>query len=371
MTETTTAQQRTASGHSAPSVDDARAAAHAIASRVKGVDRIELYGSVARGEAHPGSDIDLVVICDDIDYGERSGIASECWTATRDIPHSIGLMVTDHHEWGIRSSLSTTIERSIRDDLVGLYASERNDSDGALRSMATTRKHLEMPVSDLQEAYVRLNETRLAYKSLLGAAKHTARKQSSSDVRDRYRIMLKYCDQILETSLKSLQHALGDRPSPRTHALGVLLRNLPADAPEASRVQAALDGLRVEHLPPSVRDDEDLQAEYTNWRSHGTYDLPSKAAKHLSASRVEAYLDAVTEVSEILLDALVSRSDGGSLPETDDISSYLLHKRMFERWRARYDLETGRRRSVIGRTKSLLALKTRRAGRDDSRRSGR
>ena len=54
---------------SAPSLDDARRAADAVT--VEGVCRVLLFGSLARGEQTPDSDIDLVVILDDLDYRTR------------------------------------------------------------------------------------------------------------------------------------------------------------------------------------------------------------------------------------------------------------------------------------------------------------
>lgn len=53
----------------APSVGDAERAAEALAAA--GVCEVWLHGSVARGAAGPGSDIDLVAIYPDLDYRQR------------------------------------------------------------------------------------------------------------------------------------------------------------------------------------------------------------------------------------------------------------------------------------------------------------
>ena len=57
--------------HAPPSIEDARRAAEMLPGSVR------LFGSVARGEATALSDIDLLVILDDVDYGQVSSMAGE------------------------------------------------------------------------------------------------------------------------------------------------------------------------------------------------------------------------------------------------------------------------------------------------------
>ena len=59
--------------HAPPSIRDARRAAEMLPGSVR------LFGSVARGETTASSDIDLLVILDDVDYGQVSSIARELW----------------------------------------------------------------------------------------------------------------------------------------------------------------------------------------------------------------------------------------------------------------------------------------------------
>ena len=62
--------------HAPPSIQDARRAAEMLPGSVR------LFGSVARGEATASSDIDLLVVLDDVDYGQVSSIAGELrWEA--------------------------------------------------------------------------------------------------------------------------------------------------------------------------------------------------------------------------------------------------------------------------------------------------
>ena len=53
----------------APTIDDARRAGQALADA--GAREVMVFGSVAKGEARPYSDIDLVVVLDDLDYRSR------------------------------------------------------------------------------------------------------------------------------------------------------------------------------------------------------------------------------------------------------------------------------------------------------------
>ena len=61
-----------------PTMDDAQRAADALVAA--GVGEVWLYGSVARGEQHPGSDIDLVAILDDLDYRSRLSVTQDLLT---------------------------------------------------------------------------------------------------------------------------------------------------------------------------------------------------------------------------------------------------------------------------------------------------
>ena len=53
----------------APTIDDARRAGQALADA--GAREVMVFGSVAKGEARPYSDIDLMVVLDDLDYRSR------------------------------------------------------------------------------------------------------------------------------------------------------------------------------------------------------------------------------------------------------------------------------------------------------------
>ena len=67
------------------------------------VGEVWLYGSVARGEARNGSDIDLVAVLDDLDYRKRSGVAMRLLRAAENAcERRVELIVTDRAEWRVQ-----------------------------------------------------------------------------------------------------------------------------------------------------------------------------------------------------------------------------------------------------------------------------
>ena len=80
--------------HAAPSIRDARRAAEMLPGSVR------LFGSVARGEATESSDIDLLVILDDVDYGRVSSIAGGLrWEAHNRTGLPLDVWVLDWPRW--------------------------------------------------------------------------------------------------------------------------------------------------------------------------------------------------------------------------------------------------------------------------------
>ena len=104
-------------------LSEARRAAQAVAAVRSDVVKVMLFGSVARGEASEASDIDLVVVFDDLgDYKDRREVRDRLAEAVRDsTPCSVDLHVTDLPEWKVRTEqVSASFEASIADDLVTL-----------------------------------------------------------------------------------------------------------------------------------------------------------------------------------------------------------------------------------------------------------
>ena len=312
-----------------------------------GVVQVGVFGSVARGEATCDSDIDLLVVLEDLEYKNRARIAGGDLyrVASRATECPVGIVVTDVHEWAVRSQLATCFETSIADDLVMFYQSSK-------RVNVNREKPMDRPTSDLDEAYVRLGEAADAYEGAISAYVPNRYEQMVYQDNDtmmhevyqfnRYRRLVVQMDLVLETSLKALHHALGDTPPHKTHKLAVLLDNLP-DTPETRQVKAIVSNLRVDKLPPEAYGDTDVDEIYTNWRIHGSCDLRSAAADYLPSSRVVAYMDAADRVTGILLDVLESRSPGGVLKPNPDAAEHSVMFKNMRQIREPHDLATGNR----------------------------
>ena len=110
-----------------PTVGEARSAAAAIGAVRPDVARVMLFGSVARGEAVAGSDIDLVVLLDDLgDYRDRGRITRRLADAARTATsHRVDVHLSDLPEWKTRAErVSASFEASLAGELVSLLQRE-------------------------------------------------------------------------------------------------------------------------------------------------------------------------------------------------------------------------------------------------------
>lgn len=343
--------QTAATIDSPPTVATARAAAEAIAETVPGVQRIGLFGSLARGEATVGSDIDLLVVFHDMDYQDRKRLAGHCRSAARCAGHEVSVVTTDAYEWDLRSGLATTLERAIAADLQSLYVSD-DPTTVVCREKGT---QMDKPTSDLGEAYNRIEEAGRAYmdavdKYLPNEEERELQRYDPDDMLtwyqyERYLGIVKNIDLVLEISLKALHHALGETPPPQSHRLHVLLSSLP-NTPEANQAKEVLSPLMIKNLPPHVYQDEDLNEVYTNWRVHGTYDAPGIASGYLPTSRLEAYLDAADGLTSIMLDVMAAKSPDGKLINSREVTRHLQYFHKMRHLREQYELETGAQKRV-------------------------
>ncbi len=129
----------------APTLDDARRAAHALVGA--GAREVWLYGSVARGESEPGSDIDLVAVLDDLEYRRRLRTKRELQDVARAAcGRRVEVLVTDRPEWRIqREQVSSSFISAISCDLELLACSSVTEADvdwGKDQVMATSNDEL-------------------------------------------------------------------------------------------------------------------------------------------------------------------------------------------------------------------------------------
>ncbi len=233
----------------APTLPDAERAAAALAEA--GAGRVVLFGSVARGEATERSDIDLVAIFDDLDYGERWERRCELVRLAGEAAgHSVDVSVTDRAEWAMRTTrVRTSFEgRAARDGVVLVDRPSAVDVDWG--------KQMVMPDSDYEEALYRLGKARGAMGSLLYHLRVDPVERGDLDEEEtsarRQTRLHRGCGEAhmaVELALKSLIHLEADpeRP-PRGHDIGKLCDKLAE--PHRSALPALLEPLGADAITP-------------------------------------------------------------------------------------------------------------------------
>ena len=110
-----------------PCLEVARRAAAALGAT--GASRVLVYGSVARGDQDPGSDIDLVAIFDDLDYDKRGEVQRDlCKRAEAAAGRKVDVRASDWPEWTMRTEeVSSSFEAHIATDAVVLWDREPRD----------------------------------------------------------------------------------------------------------------------------------------------------------------------------------------------------------------------------------------------------
>lgn len=86
------------------------------------VEKIFLFGSYARGEQRPDSDIDLYVIVEHDGAGLESNYAANLallWLLDHDVPYDV--FVSDQAAFSSRSNIAGTLEYSVSQEGVSLH----------------------------------------------------------------------------------------------------------------------------------------------------------------------------------------------------------------------------------------------------------
>ena len=241
----------------APSMADARRAARAVA--VDGVSRVLLFGSLARGEQTPDSDIDLVAIFDDLDYSTRWARKVLLQRLAADAAgRPVDVRVTDWPEWAVRTErVTTSFERAVAADAVVLWHAEPRDVHWG--------KEIGLPATDHDEAVASLGHAQDALARLQNNMALSVAETDALGDRDaagylwaaavRLRSVCSEAQLAAENALKALIHRRGERKPGLTHNLEELLGELPAT--EGQELRTMFVGIEPE--------------EVSTWRARGTY----------------------------------------------------------------------------------------------------
>ena len=303
-----------------------------------GACRVLLFGSVARGDAEPGSDIDLVAVFDDIDYSRRRSLSvdlSERAEAASGRP--VEVIVTDWPEWHQRiNKVSSSFEAAIAPHAVALV-------EQPARSVRWD-KEIGLPDTNQTEALGRLDEAAKALHSMLAHLLPSEREiealghgdADDEDHRRNWR-MIDICSaaaMAVETALKTLT-ALTGEPVPHRHGIHLLVALTGA---RQSDVRVALSALEANTLDLGEPPYHDIIV----WRQAGTY----------ISDRPELGLEDTSRLAPMLAEAAATLTDMAA----DDIEAALGANATIERARR----ITTEARGII-KTKDLITGTPRRS----------
>ena len=279
-----------------PTVTDARRAAEALV--LSGAEEVLLFGSLARGEETEQSDIDLVAVFADIDYGRRRELSLRLEEAARRaVGHRpVQVMVTDRPEWRNRlANVSASFEAAISNDTVVIA-----ESPG--RGPVRWDKEMVLPMSNPDEALRKFADDVLSQLRDLNSAVYPVPPETDVSVpienreAHRRRRMVRLCTSsalAVELALKSLA-VLHSTYTPSEKALSGARHSIPAclalvPDPVRSSVASVVTarGLSYEEL--------------SRWRTANTYHEDRVAAEVDADRRAEDYRDTALDVSAFLL----------------------------------------------------------------------
>ncbi len=291
-----------------PTVADAQRAAEVLTSA--GARRVLLFGSVARGEAGDGSDIDLVAVFADIDYGARRELARHLEVAAREVAGGwpVQVVVTDLPEWRNRvANVSASFESAISSDAVLV-------AESTARRPVRWDKEMVLPMSNPDEALKQFSDRVLSQLAGLteGVTASWVEEDLSapSGMREtaRLRRMVRVCTHAamaVEVALKSLAvlHATPTPPAKvlraAAHSISACLQLLPPRVRSVVEPLVTGRGLSADDL--------------SQWRMLSAYPEDTAAVQALADQKVNDYAGTALDVCGFVVDDL--RTVLGDTPE--------------------------------------------------------
>lgn len=320
----------------APVLGEARRAAEALMA--VGVGQVWLFGSLARGEEGVVSDIDLVAVFDDLDYGRRWRVEAELRAAASAAAGQlVDVVVTDRPEWRIQRGVSASFASAIGGDLVLLGDRPAVGVDwGKEQSMATSNEEL---------AGRRIDDVTRQLTRIIGL-RWPSRDEGAAEVggdRDRYERLLAsrligLCEAAhlaVEGAFKAVGSLTGvEAKLLYTHDVGALADGLPSGMRDA---MAAL----LASSPGLVK----TTGYITMWRTKGVYRGPGEG---MTAEEIATPAFA-SEIGKIAADAAVAAvdwlADRGVVPAS--AATLRAHAEEIRDHIAHIDLGTGELRPTL------------------------
>ena len=228
---------------------EAERAARVVADA--GAGRVLLFGSVARGEAHLHSDIDLMVIYDNLDYAVRQDLTMELERLARaEVDCPVDVHLTDRPEWKMRTEqVVTSFESRVKGQALVMVDEPPGEVDWD--------KETVMPASDYEEAVERLRHVANALVGVQGSLVPTFYQRLMVEEGNEMEAFAEYEQRLalgcaaghlaVETAVKSLIH-LSSSPAGRPwgHDIEELVDQL--QEPHKGEIDTRLVGVGVKNL---------------------------------------------------------------------------------------------------------------------------
>ena len=253
-----------------PSIKEASDLAQSLSTKF-GIGKIVLFGSVANDTAQKDSDIDLVVIFDDLDYRQRPEIRTLLANyAHRHTNRSVDLKVTDRPEWKRRvEDVGNSFEASIAEhavSLVDLPPSDRINWDKEIGLPSNKQRETDSVLRDVRKSFRNIQDRYYAKKSERKAVNDL--ETLIDERRERFADLCGHASLAIEHNLKALI-AMSNNRIKKSHKGTELVKLVPAQFKHCCAV-----------VPQSILEDMHI------WREATTY---SQVLDDLGYSDVKLY----------------------------------------------------------------------------------
>ncbi len=199
-----------------------------------------VFGSVARGEATEDSDIDLVAIFDDLDYGTRSKQRCALEAKAREAAGCpVDVIVTDAPEWAVRTTkVPCSVEARLAADAVQI-------ADVGSHAGIDWDKEIGLPADPIAELASRFTEMHRAADRLELQLRPTPGEADALDADHRrstegtrFASAMSEVHLIVESAAKVAYIIWSETAPPWTHSIAELLADLPETVRQAFRTLA-------------------------------------------------------------------------------------------------------------------------------------
>lgn len=288
----------------APTLDDAKRAAGAV-SADPWVRRVLLFGSVARGEADRGSDIDLMVlVADSCGYDEFCRLDSFARRAARGVvewPVEVVLRRRSVYEHLVRN-VSASLEAGIQEHAVVLYRgvsdSGKKIDPAVLDGVA--RDSIELAGEQAKSAVRSIGGIESEIDGIYNQESKIAAVEDAVAVRQlRFARILEASHMVLEQCFRVVSSVVKERSLGKGHHLDDFLAGMGA-------------GVEKEELAGAVAGIRNSSGDLRTWRLTSYTLALGEWQREMTAENASAHIAAAVECARIAAACIAGRAVAGS-----------------------------------------------------------